>query len=370
MSDTDESHIRTLDTVQKILALLTVSLFFTSVWVVFANSWEASAHVVIGFFASFALWLRTTRTYAGFAFTFIILAAVAAALYYPSLFLSVGSFESKSLIIPLLMLIMFAMGTSISVSDFVRVAKMPKGVLVGLVCQFSIMPAVGVSLAMASGLPPEIAAGIILVGCSPSGLASNVMAYISGANLALSLTLTAVSTILAPILTPLYMSVLAGQFVPIDGVAMFISISKIVLLPIIAGLCFNHFLHGRFPRLDRAMPTLSMLSIAVIITIITAAGRDSLLAIGGILIVVVLLHNLCGYALGYGGAKLSGMDEAASRTIAFEVGMQNSGLASGIALEMGKVATMGLAPAVFSPLMNITGSSLATWWRRTGSNKH
>jgi BASS family bile acid:Na+ symporter len=261
------------------------------------------------------------------------------------------------------MIIMFGMGTSMSIKDFVQIGKMPKGVLIGLVCQFSIMPLIGFGLATASGLPPEIAAGIILVGCSPSGLASNVMAYISGANLALSLTLTAVSTLLAPFITPFYMSLFADQFVPIDAMAMFLSISKIVILPIIAGLFFNHFLHGRFPVVDRAMPKVSMVGIAIIITVITAAGRDSLLDIGLLLVVLVLIHNILGYVFGYGGAKLFGMDEASSRTIAFEVGMQNSGLASGIAVEMGRIASMGLAPAVFGPLMNITGSSLAAWWR-------
>ena len=297
-------------------------------------------------------------------FTLLILLAVTTAMITPDTFTSIGSLETKSLIVPLLMLIMFGMGTSMSVNDFVGVAKMPKGVLIGLVCQFTIMPIVGFGLATASGLPPEIAAGIILVGCSPSGLASNVMAYISGANLALSLTLTAVSTLLAPFITPFYMSILANEFVPIDAVAMFWSISKIVILPIIAGLVFNHFLHGKFPIIDKAMPKISMFSIAVIITIITAVGRDSLLSIGFVLIAVVLIHNILGYVFGYGGAKLLGMDEASSRTIAFEVGMQNSGLASGIALEMGRVATMGLAPAVFGPGMNITGSMLANWWRQ------
>jgi BASS family bile acid:Na+ symporter len=300
---------------------------------------------------------------AAIVFTVIVILAVCLALYQPSLFTQIGDFELKALIVPLLMVIMFGMGTSLSVDDFVRVSKMPKGVLIGLALQFSVMPIIGFSLALVSGLPPEIAAGIILVGCSPSGLASNVMAYISGANLALSLSLTALSTLIAPFITPLYMSWLAGEFVPIDSMAMFLSISKIVLLPILAGLIFNHFLHGKFGFLDRLMPKVSMLGIALIIAIITAAGRDSLLSIGFLLIALVLVHNIVGYVLGYYSARAFGMDEASSRTIAFEVGMQNSGLASGIAVEMGRTATMGLAPAVFGPAMNITGSTLAAWWR-------
>jgi BASS family bile acid:Na+ symporter len=335
----------------------------TSLILVLLQQWAMSGPVVITFFTLLVLFLKTTEKFSGFAFTFVIFTAVSASLYYPGLFTGFGDFQFKTLIVPLLMIIMFGMGTSMSVKDFMRVGKMPKGVLIGLVCQFSIMPIIGFGLATASGLPPEIAAGIILVGCSPSGLASNVMAYISGANLALSLTLTAVSTLLAPFITPFYMSLFADQFVPIDAMAMFLSISKIVILPIIAGLFFNHFLHGRFPVVDRAMPKVSMVGIAIIITIITASGRDSLLDIGLLLVVLVLIHNILGYVFGYGGAKLFGMDEASSRTIAFEVGMQNSGLASGIAVEMGRIASMGLAPAVFGPLMNITGSSLAAWWR-------
>lgn len=331
--------------------------------------WSLSGPFIIGFFIALVWFLRTTERFSGFAFTFCIFAAVAASMFYPHAFTGIGNFEFKHLIVPLLMLIMFGMGTSMSADDFVRVAKMPKGVFIGLVCQFTIMPIVGFGLAVTSGLPAEIAVGIILVGCSPSGLASNVMAYISGANLALSLTLTAVSTLLAPFITPIYMSLLADQFVPIDAVAMFWSISKIVILPILAGLTFNHLLHGKFPLIDNAMPKISMLGIALIITIITAAGRDSLLSIGLILVAVVLIHNLLGYLLGYASAKIMGMDEASSRTIAFEVGMQNSGLASGIALEMSKVATMGLAPAVFGPSMNITGSSLAIWWRGQQDHK-
>ena len=327
------------------------------------GNWALSGPFVIAFFLLLVVFLKNTEHLGGFSFTFVIFASVAASLYYPQAFIGVGDFEFKGLIVPLLMIIMFGMGTSMSVKDFVGVAKMPKGVLIGLLLQFTIMPVVGFGLAVSSGLPPEIAAGIILVGCSPSGLASNVMAYISGANLALSLSLTAVSTMLAPFITPIYMSIFADQFVPIDSTAMFISISKIVLLPIIAGLIFNRLLHGKFPIIDVIMPKISMIGIAVIITVITAAGRDSLLSIGLVLVVVVVLHNLSGYVLGYGGAKLAKMDEASCRTIAFEVGMQNSGLASGIALEMGKVASMGLAPAVFGPMMNITGSSLAAWWR-------
>ena len=318
---------------------------------------------VITFFISLAISLRTSPVFKGLSFTVLIFAAVAAALFYPSFFTTVGGFDLKGLIVPLLIIIMFGMGCSMYFNDFIGVIKMPKGVLIGIICQFTIMPIVGYTLASFTNLSPEIQAGIILVGCSPSGLASNVMSFISKSNLALSLTLTAVATLLAPLLTPLLMKVLADQLVPIDFLGMLMSILKIVILPIILGLLFNHFFSGKFTWLDKAMPIVSMAGITIIITIITAAGRDALLTIGLTLIVVVIVHNVLGYFLGYNLSRLLGLDQKSARTIAFEVGMQNGGLASGIALEMGRVATMGLAPAVFGPMMNITGSSLATWWQ-------
>ena len=318
---------------------------------------------VITFFISLAISLRTSPMFKGLSFTVLIFAAVAAALYYPSFFTLVGGFDLKGLIVPLLIIIMFGMGCSMHFNDFIGVIKMPKGVMIGIICQFTIMPIVGYTLASFTNLSPEIQAGIILIGCSPSGLASNVMSFISKSNLALSLTLTAIATLLAPLLTPLLMKVLADQLVPIDFLGMLMSILKIVILPIILGLLFNHFFSGKFTWLDKAMPIVSMAGIAIIITIITAAGRDALLTIGLTLIVVVIIHNVLGYVLGYNLSRLLGLDQKSARTIAFEVGMQNGGLASGIALEMGRVATMGLAPAVFGPMMNITGSSLATWWQ-------
>ena len=362
-----------------------------------------------------------------FAYTIWIFAAVTLSMNYPQFFTAVGDFQLKKLIVPLLQIIMFGMGSQLSIKNFEGVIKMPKGVLVGVICQFSIMPIIGISLATLFRFPPEVAAGVVLIGSSPSGLASNVMSFIARANLALSVTLTAVATLLAPFMTPLLMKLLAGQYVPIDVWGMMLSIINIVILPIIAGLLFHGIGYGAESRksifwqlvvfvliifaknainvatteavineqigtfisdiswflvlpaiaaylfkilskgnrswLDKAMSLVSMIGIAVIITIITAAGRDSLLEIGLALILASLIHNMAGYTLGYWLCKLLRMDEKSCRTISLEVGMQNGGLASGIALEMGKVATIGLAPAVFGPMMNITGSSLATWWR-------
>ena len=409
--------------------LMIVSFLFLAV---FIYAWITGNPGLTGpmltlFFVSLAISFYGHGKLKKFAYTIWIFAAVTVSMNYPQLFQQIGDFDLKKSIVPLLQIIMFGMGSQLSIKNFADVIRMPRGVIIGIVCQFTIMPIVGVSVARAFGFPPEIAAGIILVGCSPSGLASNVMSFIARANLALAVTLTAVATMLAPLLTPLLMKLLAGQYVPIDFWSMMLSIVNIVILPIVAGLIFNaigygltkwksiviqaivyfliilaknflnfqindislqqflsaaamdmlwfsllpiiaaltfkHYARGRKGWLDKVMSLVSMLGIGVIITIITAAGRDSLMAIGMALVLACLIHNLAGYFLGYWGCRLLRMDEKSCRTIALEVGMQNGGLASGIALEMGKVATIGLAAAVFGPMMNVTGSSLATWWR-------
>ena len=325
---------------------------------------EQAGPFFITFFIGLAIGFRGFDHLKGFSYTVMIFAAVTTAMYYPDYFVEVGSFQLAVLITPLIQLIMFGMGTSMSIKDFLGVAKMPKGVIIGILSQFTIMPFVGFFLASMTAFPPEIAAGIILIGCSPSGMASNVMAYLAKANLALSITITAMTTLLAPFITPLLMGLLAGAFIEINVLDMMWDIVKMVIIPIGAGLLFNKLLSGRAKWLDDVMPLVSMFGIAFIIVIITAAGRDSLLDIGALLILLVLVHNLTGYFLGYGAARLFKMNERDCRTIAIEVGMQNGGLASGIAKEMGKIATVGLAPAVFGPLMNITGSVLASYWHR------
>ena len=329
----------------------------------FKENYTLLGPFLIASFLSFSIAFRGHSILKGFSFALLIFGAVAVGMFYPSYFTQIGDFQFKSLIVPLLQIIMFGMGTAMSLKDFAVVTKSPRAVFVGLICQFSIMPFLGFGLASLFDFPPEIAAGIILIGSSPSGLASNVMAYIGKANLALSVTLTTVATLLAPLVTPLLMRFLGGQLIPIDVLAMMWGITKMVIIPIVAGLIFNHIFHGKTQWLDKAMPMLSMGGIVLILVIITASGRDNLLTMGLALVLVGFIHNMSGYFLGYWGCRLFRLDERSARTIAFEVGMQNAGLASGIAAELGKVATLGLAPAIFGPMMNITGSSLATWWR-------
>lgn len=319
---------------------------------------------IIGFWVVLAIVFARNPKTSGYVYTLMIFAAVTTSLYYPQYFTHVGNFDLAKLITPLLQIIMFGMGTAMSLGDFYGVIKMPLGVLTGVICHFTIMPFIGWFLAYTFKFPPEIAAGVVLIGCVPCGMASNVISYLAKANLALSVTLTAVSTMLAPFVTPLLMRWLAGSYVDISVTHMMWDIIKMVILPVAAGLIFNHFLSGKAKWLDNAMPKVSMIAIGFIIVIITAHGRDSLLDVGLLLIVSSLIHNLSGYGLGYGLARLIRMKEQDCRTIAIEVGMQNGGLASAIAKTMGKIATVGLAPAVFGPLMNVTGSLLASWWHR------
>lgn len=320
--------------------------------------------ILMGFFTVLAIAFRSSPALKGFSFTAMIFAAVSLAMYYPSWFVYAGDFKLSRLILPLLQLIMFGMGTELSLKEFRSVVSMPRGVLIGVTCHYTIMPLISFAVAGIFNFPKEITAGIILVGCCPSGLASNVMSYLARANLALSVSVTAISTLLAPFLTPLLMKLLAGQYIDIHFGAMVWDITQIVILPIAAGLLFHYIVRGRFAWLDKAMPFLSMIGIALIIVVITAAGRDSLLKVGLLLISATLLQNVAGYTLGYWSARWLGLAEKDRRTIALEVGMQNAGLASGLSLAMGKLATVGLAPAVFGPMMNISGSALATWWHR------
>ncbi|MDF1573257.1 MAG: bile acid:sodium symporter family protein [Bacteroidales bacterium] len=416
-----------MKSIYKLILLLAIAVLLLFLASVFFDIPGVAGPALVAFFVLLAFGIRGHKFFRGFSYTVMIFSAVAIAMFYPGLFIKWGDFELKATIVPLLQIIMFGMGSQMSYRDFANVVKMPGGVLIGLSLQFTIMPIVGFTIATAFGFPPEIAAGIILVGSSPSGLASNVMSFIAKANLALSVTLTAFATILAPLLTPSLMKLFAGQFVPIDFWSMMLSIVNIVILPIVAGLMFNAIAYGKDGKkgiiiqvivygliiagknvifyftaadtmnetvirllkdlawflllpvalgvsfksiakgskeyLDKALAFISMAGIGVIIVVITAAGRDSLLDIGLLLILACLLHNVTGYTLGYWICRLFRMDEKSCRTIALEVGMQNGGLASGIALEMGRVATIGLAPAVFGPMMNITGSSLATYWR-------
>ena len=299
----------------------------------------------------------------GLYFTLCIIIAVGITLLFPTPFVGIGDFKFKVFIIPLLQLIMFGMGSTMQFSDFQEVLKSPKAVALGVFFQFSIMPLLGWGLTQVFDFPSEISAGIILVGCMPCGLASNVMSYLAKANVALSLTLTSIATFIAPLLTPILMKNLAGQLIEIDLIAMIWEISKLILIPILLGLVYNKLVGNRWAWFQDQLPNISMFSIGAIIVIITANGRDALLAVGPLLVVACFLHNVLGFVLGYWGGRVCQLPERDCRTIAIEVGLQNAGLASGLAMAMNKVATLGLPAAIFGPVMNINGSSLANYWK-------
>jgi BASS family bile acid:Na+ symporter len=314
------------------------------------------------FFLSIAIAFRGHKFLKGFSYTLMIFASVSLSMYYPEYFMSIGDFNLTLIIVPLLQLIMFGMGTELSLQDFSRIVQMPKGVIIGVICHYTIMPMVGFGVANMFHFPPEIAAGIILVGCSPSGLASNVMCYLSRGNLALSVSVTTVSTLLAPLLTPLLMQFLGGSFITIHFLDMVWEMTKMVVIPVALGIFVHYLLKGRAKWLNQIMPITSMIGIVLILVIIIAKGRDALLQVGGLIILATFIHNTFGYLLGYWSGRLLRFNERDSRTIALEVGMQNAGLASALASKISSSASVALAPAVFGPMMNITGSLLASWW--------
>jgi BASS family bile acid:Na+ symporter len=377
-----------------------------------------------------AIGLGSIPTLAGYQFTAWIIAAVTTAMCYPEAFLHVGPWNLGDLQIPqidlrnkwvvlvIVQLVMFGMGTKMTLHDFSGVTKMSYPVFIGTFLQFLIMPVTGYALTKIFSFPPDIAAGVILIGSCSSGLASNVMSYLAGADLALSVTLTAVGTILAPILTPMWIYLLAGESVPTDAnfLDMMIEIVRLVLLPIGAALLHDvllrstvrvktviylaavpaviyllfgnwsvheetmpllvnlagalvvavafHLAAVRIPWIGRNIHVLSMFGIVYFTAITTAAGRDNLLNVGVLLFVVAVIHNLVGWILGYWLALVSGLERKQALTVAFEVAMQNGSMASGLAGWMGKLGTVGLAAAVFSPWMNVSGSVIANLIRR------
>jgi BASS family bile acid:Na+ symporter len=421
----------------QIICLCLSGLFFLGL----IGCWIVKYPPVCGPFAIssvilFALGIASVQALRGYQFTAWIIAAVVCAMIYPHRFLHVGTLDLRNpwLILIIVQLVMFGMGTQMSLKDFAGVLKMPHGVIIGLTCQFTVMPLVGYTLAKTFNFPPEIAAGIILIGSCSSGLASNVMVYLSGANLALSITLVACATLLAPIMTPFWMTRLAGEFVEVKFFNMMMEIIKIVLVPIGAALLHDylrfasrrgryiigiltvagvlwlaflffggwgaiearlsdipegprerymalisvvgfllgavivgviyHLLTLRWAIIQKKMPIFSMFGIVYFTAVTTAAGRDNLLAVGILLFVAAIIHNTAGYVLGYWLSRLCRLDKNSARTIAFEVGLQNGGMASGLAGRMGKLATVGLASAIFSPWMNVSGSVLANFWRK------
>lgn len=266
---------------------------------------------------------------------------------------------------PLLGLVMFGMGLTLNPHDFRIVFSRPKDVIIGCLAQFTIMPLTALALTKAFSLPPDLALGVILVGCCPGGTASNVITYLAGGDLALSVGMTATSTVLAPLLTPLITWLMAGTFVHVDALSMMFSILQVVILPIIAGLLIQHY----FPRFTRRtidyLPAFSSATIVFIVGIIVSHNADKLLTCGLLVILVVMLHNICGLALGYAIGRLLQLTHQKCVAISIEVGMQNSGLASSLAtLHFAAYPLATIPGAVFSVWHNISGAVMARVYRR------
>ncbi|GAA4692480.1 bile acid:sodium symporter family protein [Kocuria gwangalliensis] len=263
----------------------------------------------------------------------------------------------------LLGLVMFGMGLTLRPVDFALVAKRPVPIVVGVAAQYIVMPLLAVFVSWLLQLPPELAAGVILVGCAPGGTASNVVSYLARGDVAVSVTMTSISTLLAPVLTPLLTLWLAGQYMPLDGPSMAMSIVTIVLVPVIAGILVRLALSRLVKRLLPVLPWLSVLGIALIVAIVVSGSADRIIQAGLLVLLAVAIHNVLGYALGYLIGRATGQPVPVRRTTAVEVGMQNSGLAAGLAAQyMSPLAA--LPGAVFSVWHNLSGAVLALLCRR------
>ena len=266
-------------------------------------------------------------------------------------------------IVPLLGIVMFGMGAGLRVENFLTVLRKPAPVILGLSLQFLMMPLAGWLLAVLAGLPPQLAAGMILVGCSPGGTASNVICYLARGDVALSITLTAFSTLLAILVTPLLMLLYAGETVAVPALDMLQTIFWIIFLPVTLGIVLNHLFHETMAIVRNLFPVVSVLAIVFIIAIIVALNLGRLADVAAVLLLVVVLHNLAGLAGGYLVSRWLGQDRRIARTIAIEVGMQNSGLAVALAVKYFSAAA-ALPGALFSIWHNLSGSLLAGYWCR------
>lgn len=263
----------------------------------------------------------------------------------------------------MLMIIMFGMGLTLTIPDFALVARRPLPVLLGVLAQYVIMPLVGLGVSVLLQLPPELAAGVILVGCAPGGTSSNVISYLAKADTALSVTMTSISTLIAPLLTPVLTLWLAGQYMPVSAGSMAWSIVKIVLIPVVAGLVIRLLLRSAIDSVLPVLPWISVVFIAGVVFAVVGNSAETIASAGLLVLLAVILHNLLGYALGYGLGRLTRQDERVSRTVSVEVGMQNSGLAAGLAAQYLSPAS-ALPGAVFSVWHNISGAFLAMLFRR------
>ncbi len=286
----------------------------------------------------------------------IVIAMALLALFAPN----TVSFIKTSYINPLLGIVMFGMGLTLKPHDFRVVFSRPKDVVIGTVAQFTIMPLLAYFLAKVFGLSPELTVGVILVGTCPGGTSSNVMTYLSKGDVALSVGMTAVSTVLAPVMTPFLTYLYAGQTVDVNMFSMFLSIIQVVIVPIVLGFVVNHFFSRFAERATDFLPLISTLAIVAIVGAVVSVNSAKLMGCGLLVLCVVILHNILGYALGYGSARLLKMSSTKCRAVSIEVGMQNSGLATSLAtVHFAQYPLATIPGAVFSVWHNVSGAILA-----------
>lgn len=383
-----------------------------------------SGLVLFAFFYSLAFSAQKSEKFKGLSFTLQIFAFVSFVLYFPEMFTDWG-FNTNKLIIPSIQVIMFGMGTKLDLKDFVKEFRKPLVVIAGTIMVFLLMPLAALLIVNIWNFPPEVAAGIILVGACPGGVASNVMTYLAKGNLALSVTLTTFATLLSPLVTPFLMKLFAGQLIEVNTVSMMISIVNMILIPIFAGIVANKILYGKlewvkkdlnmillaaaafvaglllifvpFPALfkssqtglilvawavaivsvtivvirrtngpadwmDIVLPKLSLAAIMLYIVVVAAHNQQTLLTIGPALFVATIVHNLIGLTSGYVASKALRFSDEDVRAVTIEVGLKNSGLAVGLAYDVLKSTAAALAPLIFGTWMNIAASSLASFW--------
>ena len=293
---------------------------------------------------------------AGKYFAVLVILAAVVAFLYPPAFLIFGGY-----ITILLGVVMFGMGLTLKPVDFKLVFTKPIPVIIGICAQYTIMPLVAFALAYLLRLPPELAAGLVLLGSVPGGTASNVMVYLARGNVALSVAMTSLSTMMAPIMTPLLIYLLAGQWLPVDPVAMFMSIIQVIIIPIILGFLIQKFFPVAVEKGVTVVPLISVAAILIIVAAVTAANAGNVVAAGFLVFIAVFLHNGFGLLLGYLVALMMGLGENERRAISIEIGMQNSGL--GVALATAHFSPLAALPSVWGAIWhNISGPTLATYW--------
>jgi len=291
----------------------------------------------------------------------LVLLVAALALFVPASFVWIDTW----VINPMLGVIMFGMGLTLSPQDFKVVLSRPKDIFIGCLTQFTVMPLLALGLTMAFSLPKELAIGVILVGCCPGGTASNVITYLAKGDLALSVGMTAASTILAPLMTPFLVWLLAGTMVDVDTVGMLMSIVYVVIAPIVCGLLCQRFLPAMTKRVTPYLPAFSSVAIMVVVVIVVSHNAERLLTAGLLIVSIVMIHNLLGLAIGYTVGRLLHLQKPKCVALSIEVGMQNSGLASSLAVLHFAAYPLATIPgAVFSVWHNISGALMARFYSR------